>query len=486
MGSTIHPRDGTLLPADAMIAVVFSYQPDIRDGEFLVNWHSDTYALQFAKYQTSIENGVTHNVIYYKGVTPSKPPTITVRNAETNELLISVNYDFSVVSFTDNVMSYPDGVQALFPFGGRGDPLVNGVKVLVRCIDPSSNNKPVENFPVLFSSVKNAAIYYDGAGAAIDPLPQGPDQGPTLHYPCYTDNDGVASVIAMPASAGIFILDAGIVSYGLTVQGQIVLLNQVAPAEEDLLDPLEFPGVASDTIDFDNIPGPTIPVNAPAEILDMGPARPFDRAVIATYNRSDGPGTALIAGEVVNAEHLVQGVGIAKARVPVGGPDTCFYYLISNGIASWQSSTEYKQATGTSWDGPDLSLPRLTGFAPETPDVTVINATATVGGLTVVASAVLVRIMRLAPEDRYEFNVYIDAWSGTSLLRKRDFFSRAGIQGASGGAIAQILPQEWFAGYSGNGGLPGKVQFEFVGYLAASGGQPVYSDILALAIDTRS
>jgi hypothetical protein len=498
MPNSIQPVDGSVLPAQKMYHVAFTYSPTgvVTTFQINVNWScpdNADVAFQNVKTVTDETTGVANNQILYKGVaTPATPPTITLKDDSGNDLL-TFNYDFRNVEFVGadangGGISYPEGIQTVWPFGSPGDPLQNGLQVSVQAVEIGNPTALVENLAVAFTAQNSALKFYTTAGVAITPMPN--EEGATTkRYIQATDADGKATVIAMSASSGIFSVDAG-GSSAAEARGVIVVLDEFAPADEDTLDPLQFPTLDYNTnkVMLDDTPGPLFPVEAPTSMLSSegGPVQPTAFAVVVSYPAGQPHSEGKIVLPPTAASTLASNQAvIPKAKISTTA-ETSFYYLASNGVASWQSGVISVGAVGKLQDGPDQTVPRL-NQAPGLVDATVVNRPAIIGGLRVVASAYLMSEMvqnGVTGGDDYAFFAYLDGWDGNSARPKSGVGPTKGKipMTGFGGALLDIIPQAYFVGYGHNGNQTGTMQLELVCYPA--GKDPIYSALGTFALDT--
>jgi hypothetical protein len=487
MAGTIIPPNGSLLPTRQRLTVYFTYD-GLGGSKFIqVIWQSEDQNVLFLNCLTGTdENGNTTNQLVYDGPEPSNSPTITLKRWSDNFELMQFAYDFKYVEFAKDSISYPQGVQGIVPFGGTPDPLRNGVRVAVRAVDPSwpADSNGLGNFHVTFSSGNNALSFYNTDGTPITGLSA--EGSSILRYPTTTDSDGYATLIALTNTAGIFHISVGYASDAESADGRVVLLNDVAPDESVLEDPLKFPtaGDGTNTINLDETPGPTFPVKGPSSMLEseQGPLQPLDPVVLVTFAQMDGPATGVVSGGIVTASALVAGVNVAKAKMSPSGK-TGFYWMGSNGVEWWQSATSFMTAEGQVVTGPDTEVTR-TKFAPElngSPNV--INREAIEGNLIISGHGSLLEALEVKQGDTVNFNVYLTGWAGNSQVPRADFYSVPWLVSRNAVAKDEVLNDAWFAGYGHNGSQTGWATFEVVN-VPANGNAPLYSKLLKLPMDT--
>jgi hypothetical protein len=489
MTNIINPASGTLLPTQQRVTVNFKYDGAGGSKSIEVTWHCDDDSnVRFLKDLTGTDDGGnTSNQISYEGPEPAVPPTITIRRQSDSAVLLQVKYNFKFVQFEKDSISYPQGVQGIFPFGRTPDPLRNGVQVAVRAIDPSgqAGSNGLDNFHVVFSSDNNVLSFYKTDGTPITGLSA--EGSSILRYPTTTGSDGYATLIALTNTAGIFHLNAGYASDGESAEGRIVLLNDVAPDQSVLKDPPTFPTAddGTSTINLDETPGPTFPVKGPSSMLEseQGPLQPMDPVVLVTYAQQDGPSTGVVSGSIVTANTLVvDGVNVAKAKISSSGK-TGFYWMGSNGVGWWQSATSFMTAEGQIVTGPDQTVTRIK-YAPYLEgNPSVINREVIEGNLIMNETGVVHAALGAERGDTINFNIYLSGWVGNSKVPRADFYNIQWKIVTNSGAKQEVLKEEWLAGYGHNGSQTGWAIFEIVN-VPGNGDPPRYSALLKLPMDT--
>lgn len=491
MPNSISPVDGSVLPTKVMYDFTFTYAP-VAPGNLSIpiKFVPTDANCRFLKTEPQTDaGGISQNQVVYAGATPTVPVEIAVKkNDGSEELLLTFSYNFADVEFVGadangGGISYPSagGMKTVWTFGGTHTPTQDGVMVTVQAVQHADHVTPVENLAVLFSAKNNALTFYEPDGTPIAPMAQEEGSTETRRYPYNTDSSGEATVIAMSSTSGIFVIDVGGTGYS-QAHGPIVVLDEFAPDAEHAIDGLNFPTMddTKNKIDLDATPGPVFPVSAPASILNH-PVAPDSYAVVVVYPEAAEHKDGEVVVGPISALSLTQDAWIAKSKVS-DTANTNFYYMASNGVASWQSSMTTAGAYGSTASTPP-NVPRIK-FGPTTPDFNTIDRDAITGGLKVAVDSFLMTAlagMGLAAGDRYAFRAYLDGWEGNSANKKDNVVTKTGTLSDTF-AFTDFMPQGPFTGYGHNGSQVGNFQLEFVGYPA--GKDPVYSALTTMALDT--